>query len=394
MARVGFPLSPTGRRPATRTDDLLGRLVLEDGTVFEGRGFGASTTVAGEVVFTTGMVGYPESLTDPSYRGQILSFTFPLLGNYGVPAPNARDVWGLPSGFESPAIQARAMICRSLTPPHHWASSLSLPEWLARAKVPGVAEVDTRRLTEHLRAQGVMRGLVAVGRTLPSPEAHRRQLARAPRYEDEDHVAAVAPKAPVWVKSGGRALGRVAVLDCGCKASILRALLRRRLDVLRWTPGERVPERFDGKTIDAVLVANGPGDPANLVPVVETVREVLDGARPVLGICLGHQLVALARGGTTYKLKFGHRGQNKPVVFPDGRSYILSENHGYAVDEASLRTTGLEPWARNPDDGTLEGFRDARGRIIALQGHPEGGPGPREAGFVFDLLAEKVRRSA
>jgi carbamoyl-phosphate synthase small subunit len=390
----GPPLKPgaQGRQPPAPL--LPGCLLLEDGTYFEGNGAGASATTTGEVVFTTGMVGYPESLTDPSYRGQILTFTYPLLGNYGVGDPRRRDAFGLPVSFESGSIQVRAAVLQSLTPPHHWASALSLPEWAARAGVPILTGIDTRRLTAHLRTRGVLRGLVHVGAPLPSRDDLARALRRAPRYEEEDLVSQVTPRQAQVLASGRRGAPLVAVVDCGCKASILRSLLGRGLDVLRLPAREAVPERFHGRRVLGLLVGNGPGDPATLQGVVEAVREVRRRDLPTLGICLGQQLLGQAAGGTTYKMKFGHRGQNKPVLFPDGRAYILSENHGYAVDPKSLKGTGLRPWAVDPDDGTLEGLRDPKGRVLSLQGHPEGGPGPREAGFVFDLFAQKVRRAA
>jgi carbamoyl-phosphate synthase small subunit len=367
-------------------------LLLEDGTYFEGGGAGASGRVVGEVVFTTGMVGYPQALTDPSFRGQILTFTYPLLGNYGVPDLAGRDRWGLPYPFESGSLQVRAAILESLTPPHHFASRLSLPEWAERAHVPLLHSVDTRELTSHLRTRGVLRGVVAVGDPLPPRRELLRELERAPRYEEEDLVRQVSPKAPERTRSGRPDAPLVAVTDCGCKASILRSLLSRGLDVVRLPSSEGIPERFEGQRVVGALVGNGPGDPATLTPVVEGVRDWLKRGKPTLGICLGQQLIAEAKGARTFKLKFGHRGQNKPVVFPDGRAYILSENHGYAVLPRSLRGTGLRPWAYNPDDGTLEGMRDASGRLISLQGHPEGAPGPGEAGFVFDLFTAKLKR--
>ena len=379
---------------ASERDALGGTLFLEDGTRFDGWGFGRATRRCGEVVFTTGMAGYPESLTDPSFRGQILSFTYPLLGNYGVPAGTPRDAYGLPDGFESESIQVRGMIARGITPPHHWKSARSLPQWLDEEGVPGVRGIDTRLLTEHLREHGVVRGVIDVAPIdeRPSDDDLRASLARAPDYADEELVAEISPPEPTVL--GPRTAPLVAVLDCGVKASILRALLDRRLAVLRVPYHAPIPDRWGGRRIAGLLVGNGPGDPERLGTTVEELRRPSVRRLPTLGICLGIQLLAMSRGASTYKLKFGHRGQNKTIVFPDGRALIMSENHGYAVDPKTLGPTGLEPWATNPDDGTLEGVRDETGRLLALQGHPEGHPGPQEAGFVFDLFARKVRRRA
>ncbi len=375
--------------------ELRGTLFLEDGTRFDGSGFGHPGSRVGEVVFTTGMVGYPESLTDPSYRGQILVFTYPLLGNYGVPDPAVTDRWGLPVHVESREVQVRGVAVRGLTRPSHWNSAGSLPAWLDRSGTPGISGIDTRRLTEHLRSEGVIRGILDVGPAdgpAPPDEEFARRIARAPAYGEERFMPEVSVPAPV--RYGPRADPLVAVPDCGVKVSILRALLQRDLAVLRLPHDAAIPERFDGRPVVGLLVGNGPGDPARLAASITALREARGRGLPTLGICLGHQLLALSRGGATYKMKYGHRGQNKTLCFSDGRAMIASENHGYAVDPASLKATGLVPWAVNPDDGTVEALKDPRGRTIALQGHPEGHPGPQEAGFVFDLFAGKVRRKA
>jgi carbamoyl-phosphate synthase small subunit len=381
----------TRARSASKSPRRRGTLFLEDGTRFDGVGFGASTSVVGEVVFTTGMVGYPESLTDPSFRGQILTFTYPLIGNYGVPSTSARDAWGLPRYVESTELQIRGMVVRGLTAPNHWQSRRRLDDWLKESGIPGIAGVDTRRLTEHLRAQGVVRGALHVGASAPSDEEMAERIHRAPGYADEDYMAQVSVRRPALYGDPARPL--VAVLDCGVKASIVRSLVERNLSVLRLPYDATVPERWDGRRVEGLVVGNGPGDPERLTPTISEIHRVAKSEMPLLGICLGHQLLALARGGRTFKLKYGHRGQNKTVSFPNGRAIIMSENHGYAVEPGSLRGTGLVPWATNPDDGTLEGLRDRTGRILALQGHPEGHPGPQEAGFVFDRFAERVRRS-
>ena len=370
--------------------DRGGTVFLEDGTRFDGRGFGATASKVGEVVFTTGMVGYPESLTDPSYRGQILTFTYPLLGNYGVPDPRARDGHGLPEYLESPGVQVRGMIARDSTRPNHWQSRRTLEEWLTDEGIPGVAGIDTRRLTEHLRSRGVLRGVIDVGPAdhRPSTEELERRVRAAPQYGDEDLVPEVAVRAPVLYDVPGAPL--VALLDCGIKASIVRALLARGLSVVRLPFDHEVPDRWEGRPVEGLLIGNGPGDPGRLTTTIEELRRPTTRTLPTLGICLGHQLIALARGGTTFKLKYGHRGQNKTVTFPDGRAMIVSENHGFAVDPASLKGTDLDPWASNPDDATLEGIRGPG--LLALQGHPEGHPGPQEAGFVFDEFRDLVRR--
>jgi carbamoyl-phosphate synthase small subunit len=389
LLRLGF-FTPVPARAAEEA--LHGTLLLEDGTRFEGAGLGASGRRVGEVVFTTGMVGYPESLTDPSFRGQILTFTYPLLGNYGVPAAK-KDADGLPV-LESEEIQPRGVLVRGTTEASHWSSARSLDAWLAGEGVPGIQGLDTRRLTEHLRTRGVVRGVLDVraGGAPAATEELMHALRAAPRYGDESFMAEVAPKRPKLIARDHGPL--VAVLDCGIKVSILRALLDRRLSVLRLPYDHEVPARWDGRRVVGLLVGNGPGDPAELAPTIEELGRPSTRALPTLGICLGHQLLALARGAATFKLKYGHRGQNKTIEFTDGRALIVSENHGYAVDPASLGTTGLSVWATNPDDGTVEGLRDAGGRVLALQGHPEGHPGPQEAGFVFDRFAEKVRRRA
>jgi carbamoyl-phosphate synthase small subunit len=390
LARVG---SLTTRAPDPSVPDRRGTLFLEDGTRFDGVGIGAEGRRVGEVVFTTGMVGYPESLTDPSYRGQILVFTYPLLGNYGVPDTAARDEWGLPTYLEAPQVQVRGMVARGITRPNHWGSRANLESWLSGETVPGVVGIDTRRLTQHLRSKGVLRGVIAAapaGEEAPSSADLRRTLKRAPTYAKEKFLPEVAPKKASFYRAGRGPT--VAVPDCGVKASILRALLSRGLSVLRLPPEEPIPERWDGRKVAGLLVGNGPGDPSTLSGPIAALEQARSSSLPTLGICLGQQLLALSRGARTYKLKYGHRGQNKTVLFEDGKAIIASENHGYAVDRRSLARTGLKAWASNPDDGTLEAVRDARGLVLAFHGHPEGHPGPQEAGFLFDQFAEKVRR--
>ncbi|MCI4355405.1 MAG: glutamine-hydrolyzing carbamoyl-phosphate synthase small subunit, partial [Thermoplasmata archaeon] len=335
--------TPVTARP--EPSELVGTLFLEDGTRFDGFGFGAQTERVGEVVFTTGMVGYPESLTDPSYRGQILTFTYPLLGNYGVPSTTARDRYGLPANLESPSVQVRALVVRGLTRPSHWANRSRLEDWLQKEGVPGIGGIDTRRLTEHLRSHGVLRGVVRVdgaGRR-PSSADLARSIRRAPQYQDEPLVAEVSVAKPVLL--GEKDGPMVALLDGGVKASIVRALLDRGLSVLRLPYDHEVPAKWQGRKVRGLLVGNGPGDPAQLARTIEELGRPSNRELSTLGICLGQQLLALARGAETYKLKFGHRGQNKTVLFPKGRALIVSENHGYAVSASSLARTGLKVWA-------------------------------------------------
>ena len=374
--------------------ELGATLLLEDGTRFDGIGLGARTSRTGEVVFTTGMVGYPEALTDPSYRGQILTFSYPLLGNYGFPSPSARDPLGLPAKLESNGVQVRGVVVRGVTKSNHWAEALPLDRFLREQEIPGISGIDTRRLTEHLRSEGVIRGVLSVDPLdrPPTSEDLAQRIRRSPGYAEQDYVSEVSVRTPVLIDPNGGTL--VAVLDCGVKASILRALASRHLALLRLPHDGTVPDRWEGRRVQGLVIGNGPGDPEQLSTTIAELRRPSVRELPTLGICLGHQLVALARGASTFKLKFGHRGQNKTVCFSDGRAVIVSENHGYAVVPESLRSTGLLPWATNPDDGTLEGFRDRRGRVLAVQGHPEGHPGPQEAGFVFDRFRERVERFA
>jgi len=341
------------------------RLVLEDGAIFAGRAFGFPAAVAGEVVFNTGMVGYPEALTDPSYRGQILVLTYPLIGNYGVPARPADG--GLETPFESETIQVAGLVVAGTTTPSHWSAAKSLGQWLEEYGVPALSGVDTRALTKRLRQRGVMLGkLVSGEEELELRDPNRDNL-----------VALVSVKEPVEYGTGPT---RVVVVDCGCKTSIIRSLVSRGLTVLR------VPWDYDflNEDFHGVVVSNGPGDPKMCGATIEHVRRVMERNVPVLGICLGHQLLALAAGADTYKLKFGHRSQNQPCVRAGtSRCYITSQNHGYAVDERTLPADWV-PWFRNLNDGTNEGIRHRTRPFASVQFHPEAAPGPLDTTFLFD----------
>ena len=344
------------------------KLVLGDGTVFGGTAFGADRDAAGEVVFNTGMTGYVEALTDPSYRGQILVLTYPLQGNYGVPA----------SPWESGRIQVDGLvIARLAVRPTHPGMRETLGEWLERAGVPAIQGVDTRALTRLLRAQGTMTGNLM--RDGGSSSEH-------PSRVDMKRVAELVTEPGIHHEGTGKR--RVLVIDCGTKRSIIASLLERDFSVVRAAFFEKWEPLVD--QVDAVVLPNGPGDPADLGSLVERLRPLLAGKKPVLGICLGHQLLALAAGATTYKLPYGHRSQNQPVVdVTTGRAYLTSQNHGYAVRSESLPGDFVE-WFKNLNDGTNEGVRHTSLPIMSVQFHPEAASGPHDTQHVFDRFAELV----
>lgn len=352
-------------------------LVLADGTVYAGRGFGAATDASGEVVFTTGMVGYPESLTDPSYRGQILVFTYPLIGNYGV--PSAEEKGGIPSHFESGEIQVRGVVVARYCPePSHHSASRSLGDWLAASGVPALEGVDTRALTQRLRRDGVVDGRIVAASS--AAEARAQVLAVPSMRRVVADVSIAEPR--LLTPESGQSGPTVAVVDLGVKNNILRALLARGASVVQ-VPWDRDPLET-GHTIDGVLVSNGPGDPKDADAAVANLRRVLDRGVPTFGICFGNQVLALAAGADTYKLKWGHRSQNQPCIDLDsGRCYITSQNHGYAVDDSAL-PEGWEPWFRNANDGSNEGIRHRSRPFRSVQFHPEAHPGPEDMGFLID----------
>jgi carbamoyl-phosphate synthase small subunit len=349
------------------------RLVLEDGAEFEGFSFGYPASCAGEVVFNTGMTGYPQSLTDPSYKGQILTFTFPLIGNYGVTS-GSRDAWGIPAAVESEKVQVTGLVVSECSPEYsHYAAAGSLGEWLAKEKIPAISGIDTRMLTQRLRTDGTMRGRIVVDGTAAAAEAS--VLMPVPEVSSKERI--VYPGGPI----------RILLVDCGVKLNIIRELLKRGVTVIR------VPWNADisNETYDGILVSNGPGDPKACSPTIGMLRRCLNGTKPIFGICLGNQLLALAAGADTYKLKFGHRSQNQPCVeVGSSRCYITSQNHGFAVREDSL-PSGWEPWFVNANDGTNEGIRATGRPFFAVQFHPEASPGPRDSSYLFDYFLDTVR---
>ncbi|MCS7119940.1 MAG: glutamine-hydrolyzing carbamoyl-phosphate synthase small subunit [Nitrososphaerota archaeon] len=366
-------------------------LVLEDGSFFLGYGFGSTGKVSGEVVFSTSMVGYPEALTDPSYHGQILTLTYPLIGNYGVPDYQT-DGFHIPIHFESIGIKVTGLVIHELCiKPHHWASRRTLDEWLRSEGIPGIFGVDTRKLTKKLREKGVMLGILEVCNRGEEPKIDSL-LKEVKTVEDpnkRDLAGEVTISEPITYDVGGRK--KVVLIDCGSKASIIRNLLKRKVNVAR------VPYNFSSHEImeykpDGILISNGPGDPKKCEETIETVHNLIRENLPIMGICLGNQIISLAAGGDTYKLKYGHRSQNQPALdIESGRCYITTQNHGYATKAESLNKTPLKLWFINANDKTVEGIRSEDGKIFALQWHPEASPGPYDTEFMFDLFVNNLR---
>jgi carbamoyl-phosphate synthase small subunit len=376
------------------------RLVLEDGSEFAGWSFGKPKSRAGEVVFTTGMSGYPQSLTDPSFRGQILVSTYPMIGNYGVPvkpktAEPFIDEQGIPVHFESPMVQISGFVVSEVCEePSHFSSGCSLSAWLEKNNVPGIYGIDTRALTERLREHGVMQGKILVEGSrdvtmdsgiVPNPVADVS-------HEDVQIYLPAEPVAgsenPGGVEEkNDEALPKIVLVDCGAKANIIRCLLARKVEVIR------VPWNHDLSKLDydGLFLSNGPGDPKACGRTIAMVRKAFDRGKPIFGICLGNQIMALAAGGDTYKLPYGHRGQNQPCIEAGTkRCYITSQNHGYAVRGETL-PKAWEPWFLNANDGTVEGIRSTKHPFSAVQFHPEGCPGPRDTEFLIDRFLDQVK---
>lgn len=350
------------------------KLLLEDGTEMSGRSFGAVGSVGGEVVFNTGMAGYVEALTDPSYRGQILVVTYPLVGSYGVPAPRAFG--SLDGPYESGRVQVQGLVVQSYVANYsHHSATRSLGAWLEAEGVPGITAVDTRTLTRRLRERGTMRGWL-----VPATGDVARARKTAATADMKDVFRLVAPETVVRYEGGPL---KVLLVDVGAKDNIVRSLLNRGATVAR-APWHADLSRLAAEC-DGVVIGNGPGDPKDLMPLVAQVRSLLSSYRkPVFGICLGNQILALAAGGDTYKLCYGHRGVNQPVQdLITRRCYITSQNHGYAVRQETL-PGDWEPWFVNVNDGTSEGIRARTRPFYSVQFHPEACPGPEDTAFLFD----------
>ncbi len=351
-----------------REDRLVrGTLILEDGTVFEGTSFGYLGSTAGEVVFCTGMVGYPEALTDASFAGQILTMTYPIIGNYGVPE---QSLW------EDDRIRVSGLIVSNyIDTPSHVQSRMNLGTWLQQEKIPALEIKDTRLLTQHIRTHGAMLGKIVIEEDIP--------------FYDPNFDNLVEQVSTRQVKQEGSGDTTIALIDVGAKHNIARSLLKRNVRVITvpWDWDLFSPtNRFD---FDGILISNGPGNPKMAEKTVQTIRTALERQIPTMGICLGHQLLALAAGGDTYKLKFGHRSQNQPcLLHGTKRCYITTQNHGFAVGKLP---PDFSPWFTNANDGSNEGMRHEQLPFFSVQFHPEAAPGPMDTEWLFDYFLEKVR---
>ncbi|MGE5806780.1 MAG: glutamine-hydrolyzing carbamoyl-phosphate synthase small subunit [Ignavibacteria bacterium] len=350
------------------------KLILEDGTEIIGSGFGFPKNTNGEVVFNTGMVGYPETMTDPSYRGQILISTYPLVGNYGVPGYEKEN--GMYKYFESDAIHCRGLIITDYSEEYsHWSAEKSLDSWMKEFKIPGVYGVDTRMLTRKLRESGTMLGKIVFDEKEEIPFEDINKL---------DLVHEVSVKEPVEYKKNKK---KVVLVDCGTKNNIIQAFLKRNITVIR------VPYDYDFLKIkaDGIVLSNGPGDPKMCKATIENTRRAMEKHIPIMGVCLGSQIMALSAGANTYKLKYGHRGHNQPCnEAGTKRCYITSQNHGFAVETETLPEDWRE-WFINENDGTNEGIIHISKPFFAAQFHPEASPGPDDSEFIFDTFVRALK---
>lgn len=353
-------------------------LQLEDGTQFKGFSFGNEGSTSGEVVFNTAMTGYPESLTDPSYEGQILVTTFPLLGNYGVP-PEGDTSTNLSRYYESDRIHCRAIIAQDYSWQHsHWLAQLSLSDWLKEQGVAGIYGIDTRALAKHLRDKGSMLGKIIIGDQNPDEV----------EWYDPNKENLVAKTSCAEVETYGEGDKTVVLVDCGVKHNIVRCLTKRGVKVVR------VPWDYDFTTIpyDGLFISNGPGNPDFADATVRNIKKAMEIGKPICGICMGNQLLAKAAGAKTYKLKYGHRSHNQPVNrVGTNTCFVTSQNHGFAVDQSTL-PDDWEPLFVNMNDGTNEGIRHKVNPWFSAQFHPEASSGPKDTEFIFDDFVAMVKQ--
>jgi len=349
------------------------KLILEDGSTFQGYIFGSKKKVSGEVVFNTGMVGYPESITDPSYYGQILVLTYPLIGNYGIPNDEKKD--DISKNFESDKIQVKGLIVSDYSELYsHWNAKKSLSEWMLEHNTPGITSIDTRELTKKLREKGTLLGKIVYDKyNTPFKDPNKQNLAKE-----------VSINKPIIYKKGKK---KIILIDCGVKNNIIRAFLMRNFSVIR------VPWNYNflNEKVDGIILSNGPGDPKKCVDTIKYTRVAISKNIPILGICLGSQILALAAGADTYKLKYGHRSQNQPCIEAGTkRCYITSQNHGYAVDSNTLPEDWRE-WFYNNNDATNEGIIHISKPFFGTQFHPEASPGPDDTEFIFDMFIRSMK---
>lgn len=352
---------------------MIGKLILEDGTAFQGASFGAPQSKAGEVVFATGMVGYPESFTDPSFLGQILVLTYPIVGNYGVPE---KKYW------ESNGIKISGLVVSNYNDtPSHFLSKQTLAQWLQTENIPALEIKDTRALTQMIRTKGALLGKIVVKTDIPIYDPNNDNL-----------VAKVSTQRIIREGKGSKT---VLLFDCGAKANIARCLVKRGVRVIT-VPWDFDPNDNKNKHIkyNGVLVSNGPGDPKKADKTIRTIQNLLKQNKPILGVCLGNQLLALAAGGDTKKLKFGHRSQNQPCILeektaslPAGRCFITTQNHGF---EVSVVPSGFRTWFTNANDRSNEGIIHKRLPVMSVQFHPEATPGPSDTEWIFDHFLKSL----